>query len=61
MRWSNNHKKFSVKLREVTVIIKRDKYIIIIALIIAITVHMYVRYEMAQNKPPTVHELAPRD
>lgn len=61
MRLSKNRKKISVKLREVIVIIKRDKYIIIAALIIAIAAYVHVRYEMVQNKPSTVHELAPRD
>ena len=61
MRLSKNRKKISEKLREVIMIIKRDRYIIIAALIIAIAVHVYVRYEKAQNKPPTVHELTPRD
>ena len=42
-------------------VVKRDKYVIIIALILAIAIHMYVRYEKAQNKAPIAHELTPRD
>ncbi len=61
MRPSKKRKKISTKLREITVIIKRDKYVIIAALVLAIAIHMYVRYEKAQNNPPTVHELTPRD
>jgi hypothetical protein len=61
VRPSKKRKKISTKLREIIVVVKRDKYVIIIALILAIAIHMYVRYEKAQNKAPIAHELTPRD
>jgi len=51
----------SEKIRQLAHVIRRDKYVIIISILLAITVHMYVRYEKAKNNVPVVHELAVPD
>ena len=54
-------KKFSEKFERLKVIIRRDCLIIIVAVVLAISLHMYVKYEKAQNKSTVEQELKLRD
>jgi hypothetical protein len=57
MRRPKNHKKFSVRLRSVWVIAKRDRVLIIVALLLGLALHIYVKYEKANIVPETHQEL----
>jgi len=54
-------KKFSEKFQEAMVIIRRDYLIIIVAIALATAIHIYVKYEKAQNKSTVKQELKLRD
>lgn len=54
---SPKRKKFRSKFEKVKVIIARDWLIIIIAISIAIALHLYVKHERMQLSPPAVQEL----
>ena len=52
-----NHKKFSVRLRSAWVIAKRDRGLIIVALVLGLALHIYVKYEKAKIVPESHQEL----
>ena len=61
MWFKKRRKKFSEKFEILKVVVHRDYLIIIIAITSAIALHMYVKYEKAQNNAAVQQELKLQD
>jgi hypothetical protein len=61
MRRPKNRTKFSDKLKIAWAAAKRDRYIIILAFILGLALHMYVKHERSQKSTVMTQELQYKD
>ena len=57
MYYGEKRKKFSEQFQKVKGVFVREYPIIILALVLAIALHVYVKHEKSQNVPPPSEEL----